>query len=132
MELCSPVVDSLAVGLVAGILFAVDLAVDNRLVGSLLVDNLVVVVVGGVVVAADRMVEDAIAVGIPMVDSSMMVIVDRIDRDSWFGDFDNWQLVMAGDIVQLDYVQMDYSHRSDNEDEAMVDDAEVEGPAIDE
>lgn len=85
-----------------------DRAVDSHSVGK------------PIVVAADSLVADEFVVGIPMVDSLMLAIVDRIDRDSWFGGFDNWQLVMAGDIVQMDYVQMDYSHRSDNEDVAMV------------
>lgn len=102
--------------MVADILLA-----DGLDVGSLLVDRpvVVVVVVVGAAVVDDKMVEDAIVVGIPIVDSLMMVI----DRDKIVGGFDNWQLVMVDDIEQLDYVQMDYGHRSDNEDEAMVDDA---------
>lgn len=112
------VVGSLGVGLMFDILLVVDLDVDSHLVDMTVAD------VADVAAAADTMVEDAIVVGIPIVDSLMLVIVDRIDRDSWFGGFDNWQLVMVDDIGQLDYVQMDYSpHRSDNEDEVMVDDA---------
>lgn len=107
--------------------FSPKFGVDSRVVGSLglvadnhlaaagrAVDSLLVVD-KPVAVAADRMAEDATAVaGIPAVDSLAMAI-DRIDRDNWFEGFgDNWQ---------LDYVQMDYDHRSDNEDGVMVDDA---------
>lgn len=76
------------IGLVVGSL-GVGLIADNRpFVAGLAVDSLLVVVVDkpvDVAVAVDRMADDAVVAGIPIVDSLAMVI-DTIDRDSWFGD----------------------------------------------
>lgn len=118
-------VDSLAVVVDIVVVVGSDrLVLESLVVGRLIADNLV----GEL--AVDRpmvgFVVDSSVVDIPIVDSLMIVIaaaaaaaLDRFDGDSlqFVGDFDNWQLVMVGDMMQKDWVQMDYSHRSDSDNE---------------
>lgn len=110
------VVDSLLVVVDSLLVVVVDLDEYSLLVVGLVDDSLLV---DKLVVVADELIVDS------LVASSLMVRFDMIDQDSLFGDFDSLQLVMVGDIVQLDWVQLDYSHRSDDEDGVMVVDAEI-------